>query len=481
MEGPALPPRWWGRARAADPAAPLAEPLIARIAARTARVGVVGLGYAGLPLALRFAECGFAVSGFDIDPAKREAIAAGRSPVHGIDDARVAAAAIRAEASPAAAAECDAILICVPTPVGPHKEPDLGPVRDTVAALAPHLRPGQAIALESTTYPGTTEDFVVAALRGAGLAVGRDAFALYSPEREDPGNPEGTVGRVPKLVAGATPDCLRVAEALYRPVAGTLVPVSSLKAAELAKLYENVFRAVNIGLVNELKRISHALGLDVHEVIDAAATKPFGFMPFRPGPGLGGHCIPVDPYYLAWKARELGVPSDFVELAGRVNDAQPGYVVGRLRDALDARGRALRGARILLVGLAYKPGVPDTRESPAAEIFRLLDGRGARIAYHDPLVPHFPATRRLDGAAPPLRSEALTPEMLAAQDAVLIVTPQPGIDFALLRRHARLIVDTRGVYRDAAVCTGLPVGLPDETRGDFPEMTEPAYHAVIQA
>ncbi|KAA2213792.1 nucleotide sugar dehydrogenase [Teichococcus oryzae] len=479
MEGPALPARWWGRARALDPAAPLAPALIERIESRAARIGVVGLGYAGLPLALRFAECGFAVSGFDIDPAKRAAIAAGRSPVHGIEDARVAAAGIAAEHDAAAIADCDAILICVPTPVGPHKEPDLGPVRDTVAALAPYLRPGQAIALESTTYPGTTEEFVIPALRAAGLAVGRDAFALYSPEREDPGNPEGTVGRVPKLVAGHTPDCLEVARALYGPVAGRLVPVSSLKAAELVKLYENVFRAVNIGLVNELKRISHALGLDVHEVIDAASTKPFGFMPFRPGPGLGGHCIPVDPYYLAWKARELGVPSDFVELAGRVNDAQPGYVVGRLRDALDARGKALRGARILLVGLAYKPGVPDTRESPAAEIFRLLEERGARIAYHDPLVPQFPATRRLNGAAPPLRSQPLTEDLVAAQDAVLIVTPQPGIDFAALRQQARLIIDTRGVYRDAAVRTAPP--LPAETSGDFTGMGEPAYHAVIQA
>ncbi|MFC3125220.1 nucleotide sugar dehydrogenase [Pseudoroseomonas globiformis] len=479
MEGPALPARWWGRARALDPAAPLAPALIERIAARTARIGVVGLGYAGLPLALRFAELGFAVSGFDIDPAKRRAIGAGRSPVHGIDDARVAAAGIVAEVDMGAAADCDAILICVPTPVGPHKEPDLGPVRDTVAALAPHLRPGQAIALESTTYPGTTEEFLIPAMQAAGLTVGRDAFALYSPEREDPGNPEGTVGRVPKLIAGHTPDCLAVAEALYGPVAGTLVPVSSLKAAELVKLYENVFRAVNIGLVNELKRISHALGLDVHEVIDAASTKPFGFMPFRPGPGLGGHCIPVDPYYLAWKARELGVPSDFVELAGRVNDAQPGYVVGRLRDALDSRGKALRGARILLIGLAYKSGVPDTRESPASEIFRLLDERGAAVAYHDPLVPRFPVTRRLGGAAPALESQALTEDFVAAQDAVLVVTPQPGVDFALLRQHARLIIDTRGVYRDALVETG--VTLPFEMQGDFPHPAEPAYHAVIQA
>jgi UDP-N-acetyl-D-glucosamine dehydrogenase len=434
MDGVTAPAAWRDR-------------LIARLAARQARVGLVGLGYAGLPLALRFAELGFPVEGFDTDPAKVEAINAGRSPVHGIPDARVAASGMRAHATAEAAAACDALVICVPTPIGPHKEPDLSAVRATLAALAPHLRPGQAISLESTTYPGTTEELVLPTLATAGLRVGENAFAIYSPEREDPGNPDGTVSRIPKLVAGATPACLAVAQALYEPVAGSLVPVSSLAVAELAKCYENVFRAVNIGLVNELKRIAHAMHLDVHEVIDAAATKPFGFMPFRPGPGLGGHCIPVDPYYLAWKARELGVPSDFVELAGRVNDAMPGYVVARLRDALDDRGIPLRNARILLLGLAYKSGVPDTRESPAVEIFRLLEERGAQLAYHDPLVPRFPATRRLAGTSPHLESVPLDEAILAAQDAVILVTPQPGMDLALVRRAAKLVVDTRGALR----------------------------------
>ena len=423
--------------------------LIARLAVRQARIGVVGLGYAGLPLALRFAEMGFRVEGFDIDAAKVAAIEDGRSPVHGIPHRRVAESGMRAHAAAEAAVDCDVLVICVPTPIGPHKEPDLSAVRDTLAALAPHLRPGQAIALESTTYPGTTEELVLPVLARAGLRVGEDAFVIYSPEREDPGNPEGTVARVPKLVGGATPACLAVGQALYAPVAGSLVPVSSLAVAELAKCYENVFRAVNIGLVNEVKRIAHAMHLDVHEVIDAAATKPFGFMPFRPGPGLGGHCIPVDPYYLAWKARELGVPSDFVELAGRVNDAMPAYAVARLRDALDERGVTLRGARILLLGLAYKPGVPDTRESPAVEIFRLLEERGADLSYHDPLVPRFPATRRLRGASPELESVALDEAVLAAQDAVLLVTPQPGMDLELVRRASRLVVDTRGALRGA--------------------------------
>ncbi|MFT8247268.1 nucleotide sugar dehydrogenase [Roseomonas sp. BN140053] len=467
---------------------PTALSLLARLESRSARIGVVGLGYAGLPLALRFAEVGFPVVGFDIDAAKVQAIAAGRSPVHGIADARVAAARITAHAAMDAAAGCDAILICVPTPIGPHKEPDLGAVRDTLAALGPFLRPGQVVALESTTYPGTTEEFVFPALRAAGLRVGEDAFAVYSPEREDPGNPEGTVGRVPKLVGGATEACLAVGRALYGPVAGGLVPVSSLAAAELAKCYENVFRAVNIGLVNELKRLCHAMNLDVHEVIDAAATKPFGFMPFRPGPGLGGHCIPVDPYYLAWKSRELGVPSDFIELAGRVNDAMPHYAVNRLRDALDARGQTLRGARVLLLGLAYKPDVPDTRESPAVEIFRILEGYGAQLSYHDPLVPRFPATRRLAGTAPDLLSLPLDADTLAQQDAVMLVTPHRAMDLELVRRHAQLVVDTRGALRGAMVlppgvttaaapgaaagCAAGPIALPAATAARLPGDTK---------
>jgi UDP-N-acetyl-D-glucosamine dehydrogenase len=443
----------------------LSDALAARLALRDARVGVVGLGYAGLPLALRFAEVGFAVEGFDIDSAKVEAINAGRSPVHGSADARVAASGMRAHASAEAASACDVLVICVPTPIGPHKEPDLSAVRDTLAALAPHLRPGQAISLESTTYPGTTEELVLPVLARAGLRVGEDAFAIYSPEREDPGNPEGTVSRVPKLVGGATAACLAVGQALYAPVAGGIVSVSSLRVAELAKCYENVFRAVNIGLVNELKRIAHAMSLDVHEVIDAAGTKPFGFMPFRPGPGLGGHCIPVDPYYLAWKARELGVPSDFVELAGRVNDAMPGYVVGRLRDALDERGVPLRGARVLLLGLAYKPGVPDTRESPAVEIFRLLDAKGVVLSYHDPLVPRFPVTRRLAGVSPDLESLALDAATLAAQDAVVLVTPHPGMDLGLVARHARLVVDSRGAMRSHAPSLQSEMPLDLDRRG----------------
>jgi UDP-N-acetyl-D-glucosamine dehydrogenase len=386
--------------------------------------------------------------------------------VHGIADARVAAARIEAHAELDAAAACDAVLVCVPTPLGPHKEPDLTAVRRTLAGLSLHLRPGQAVGLESTTYPGTTEGTVVPALRAAGLTPGVDGFAIYSPEREDPGHPDHTVGRVPKLVAGHTPACLEVAKALYGAVAGALVPVSSLAVAELTKLYENVFRAVNIGLVNELKRLCHAMEIDVHEVIDAAQTKPFGFMPFRPGPGLGGHCIPVDPYYLAWKVREMGLSADFVELAGRVNDAMPAYVVGRLRDALDGRGRTLSGARVLLLGLAYKPEVPDTRESPAVEVFRLLRARGAEVDYHDPLVPRFPTTRRLGGTAPEMTSRPLDAPTLAGYDAVLLLTPHRAIDLDLVRRHARLVVDTRGALRADAGRRSAGA-LQADTKGDL--------------
>lgn len=440
---------------------PQARALIGRAEARTATVGVVGLGYAGLPLALRFAEVGFRVVGFDTDAAKVEALRAGRSPLPGVaGDARVAAAGIAAHGTCEAAAGCDAVVVCVPTPLGPHREPDLSAVRASLAALVPWLREGTAVCLESTTYPGTTEEEVVPVLRAAGLVVGGTGFAVYSPEREDPGNPEGTVGRVPKLVAGATPTCLAVGMALYGPVAGSLVPCSSLAVAEMAKAHENVFRAVNIGLANELKRLCHAMGVDVEEVLDAAATKPFGFMPFRPGPGVGGHCIPVDPFYLAWRARRHGVPSDFVELAGRVNEAMPAYVVGRLRDALDARRVPLRGARVMLLGLAYKPGVADTRESPSVEVYRLLAARGAEVSYHDPMVPRFPRTRRLSGWAPDLASAPLTAEALAATDAVVVLTPQPGVDLAMVARHARLVVDTRGAMRGVAPTQGV-------TRGDL--------------
>jgi len=417
-----------------------ADRLIARIAAREAVIGVVGLGYAGLPLARRFAQLGFRVIGFDSDATKIAAVNEGRSPLPGppspLDAPGMAAAGI------AAARDCDAICLCLPTPLGPGRAPDLSAIGDSLTALGPHLRPGQAISLESTTYPGTTTETVVATLRAAGLEVGLDAFAIYSPEREDPGAARHSVAHVPKLIAGATRACLRVGKALYGEVAPRLVPMSSPEAAELAKLHENVFRAVNIGLVNELKLLCHRLGIDVHEVLDACATKPFGFMPFRPGPGLGGHCVPVDPWYLAHTARRVGVDPAFIETAARVNDAMPVWCVARLQAAL---GRTLAGARVLVLGIAYKPDVADARESPALEILRLLDEEGAEADYHDALLPALPDTRRLGPGG--RRSVCLDPATLAAYDAAMIVTPHSDMDLDLVRRSVGVLVDTRGVLR----------------------------------
>lgn len=435
----------------AAPAAlpPSAAALIARLAAREATIGILGLGYVGMPLALRYAEVGFRVLGFDIDAAKVDAINAGRSPLHGLADAAVARHAGRLSATGdfAGAARCDAILICVPTPLGRHREPDLSYVTGSMASLSPHLRAGQAISLESTTYPGTTEEEIVPVIERAGLVVGRDAFALYSPEREDPGNARFGIADIPKVVAGHTPACRAVAEALYAPVAKGIVPVSNTRTAETVKLLENIFRSVNIGLVNEMKMLCHRMDIDIFEVIEAARTKPFGYMPFWPGPGLGGHCIPIDPFYLTWKAKEVGFDTRFIELAGHINSAMPHYVVDRLAGALNARGQAVKGARVLLLGLAYKPDVADPRESPTLEIREILDGMGALVAYHDPLLPHYPNTRRFGPRS--LSSQALTPALLEAQDAAMVVTPHRAIDFDLVLRHARLIIDTRGVYRAA--------------------------------
>lgn len=425
----------------------VAEATIAKLTQRSATIGVLGLGYVGMPLALRFAEVGFRVVGFDIDPAKVSAINAGRSPLHGLADEVVARQAGRLSATGdfAEARDCDAILICVPTPLGAHREPDLSYIVRSMQALAPHLRAGQAISLESTTYPGTTEEEVVPVLEAAGLKVGADAFAIYSPEREDPGNARYGIADIPKVVSGHTPACLAVAQALYAPVAKSVVSVSNTRTAETVKLLENIFRAVNIGLVNELKMLCHRMDIDIFEVIEAARTKPFGYMPFWPGPGLGGHCIPIDPFYLTWKAKEYGFDTRFIELAGTINSAMPHYVVHRLAAALNDSGRAMRGAKVLLVGIAYKPDVADPRESPALEIYELLSEQGAAVSYHDPLLPTFPHTRK--HGARDLASLALTAETLAAQDAVMVITPHRGIDWDFVQRHARLIVDTRGQYR----------------------------------
>ncbi len=427
---------------------PATAELLAKIQARQAVVGVVGLGYVGLPLALRFAEEGLPVIGFDVDPAKPEAIAKGETYIQHVPAQRIQAAraAGRFEATVdfARAAVCDALLLCVPTPLGKHREPDLSYVTGTVESLLPHLRPGQLVCLESTTYPGTTEEELLPRMESAGLIIGETAFLAFSPEREDPGNPNFTTRNIPKVVGGATPACLEVAVALYGSVIDQVVPVSSLRAAELAKLLENIYRAVNIGLVNELKTVADAMEVDIWEVIDAAATKPFGFTPFYPGPGLGGHCIPIDPFYLTWKAHEVGVHTRFIELAGEVNSRMPQWVVQKLVHALNARGQAVRGARILVLGLAYKKNVDDSRESPSFELIERLQALGAEVAYSDPHVPRAPKKRAYDLK---LESVPLTAENLQGFDGVLIATDHDAFDYEFIAREARLIVDTRGRLR----------------------------------
>jgi UDP-N-acetyl-D-glucosamine dehydrogenase len=430
--------------------APASE-LLDRLETGRAGVAVIGLGYVGLPLARAVAEAGFATIGFDIDPAKVEALNAGRSYLRSVEPAAIARlrAAGRFEASGELerVREVEVVVICVPTPLTRHLEPDLGFVTRTAEAIAPVLRPGQLVILESTTWPGTTTEVLRPILESTGLVAGRDLFLAYSPEREDPGNADFTTTRIPKVVGGDGAAAQALAMAFYGRFVERVVPVSGPAVAEAVKLTENIFRAVNIALVNELKVVFEAMGIDVFEVIEAAKTKPFGYMPFYPGPGLGGHCIPIDPFYLTWKAREYGIRTRFIELAGEVNTAMPRHVVERLATALDARfARGLNGARILIVGLAYKKNVDDTRESPARRIIELLEGRGALTAYHDPLVPVIPPTRehaRLAGR----RSVTLDPEALGGFDAGLIVTDHAGIDYAMLVDALPLLVDTRNVTR----------------------------------
>jgi UDP-N-acetyl-D-glucosamine dehydrogenase len=426
------------------------EALLRKLAERSATIGVVGLGYVGLPLALRYAEAGYRVLGFDTDPAKVKALGENRSYIERIPAAAIERARSRgleATGDFARAAQADALIICVPTPLGPGREPDLGFVLGSMDALAPYLRAGQVVSLESTTYPGTTEEELKPRVESRGFRVGTDVFLCFSPEREDPGNPQFNTRTIPKLVGGSTPACLEVGMALYGQAIDKVVPVSSTRVAEMAKLLENIHRAVNIGLVNEMKIVCDRMGIDVHEVIRAAATKPFGFVAYWPGPGLGGHCIPIDPFYLAWKARQHGIETRFIELAGEINRAMPEWVLGKLEAALAARGGKLAGSRVLVLGVAYKKNVDDMRESPAVELMELLTARGARVEYSDPHVPVFPRLRRhrFD-----LKSIALTAEALAAYDAVLLATDHDAFDYALIKRHAKLIVDTRGVYLEPA-------------------------------
>ena len=434
---------------------PSVDDLAARFADRSARVGIVGLGYVGLPLAVAICASGLTVLGFDTDPAKVEALAAGRSYIRHVTPQTVAGLVAERRFEPTAAfdrlGEADAILVCVPTPLDRHREPDLSYVVRTTRTIAAHLRPGQLVVLESTSWPGTTVEVMRPILEAGGLRSGRDFFLAYSPEREDPGNPRFSTSVIPKVVGGDGAEASRLAGALYGAFVASVVPVSSPATAEAVKLTENIFRAVNIALVNELKVVYGAMGIDIWEVIDAAATKPFGFMPFHPGPGIGGHCIPVDPFYLTWKAREYEIDTRFIELAGEVNRAMPRHVVERLAIALDAQARrGLNGAEILIVGLAYKANVDDLRESPSLRLIEMMEARGARVSYHDPYIPVIPPTRE-HGALAGRRSTALTPEVIAAFDAVLIATDHDEVDTAALAASARLVVDTRNACARAGI------------------------------
>ncbi len=423
------------------------EGVVQKFADQTAVIGIVGLGYVGQPLALRYAEVGYRVIGFDISEALVQSLNNGVTPIQHIDDRRIKAAreaGFEATTDFSRISEVDGIMLCVPTPLNRYREPDLSFVVNTCDQIVPHLRGGQVVALESTTYPGTTKEEVVPRLERSGLKVGATIFAVYSPEREDPANIDFTTAKIPKVVGGHTPSCLKAGLALYGNAINTLVPVSSTETAEMTKLLENIHRAVNIGLVNEMKIVADRMGIDIFEVVDAAATKPFGFTPYYPGPGLGGHCIPIDPFYLTWKAREFGLHTRFIELAGEVNRAMPEYVIGKLVASLNDRGKAVRGAKVMVLGIAYKKNVDDMRESPSVDLMEMLRDRGAHLSYSDPHVSVFPKMRehKFD-----LSSVALTPQTLAEQDAVLLATDHAAFDYDMIRSHAPLIIDARGVYR----------------------------------
>ncbi len=412
------------------------------------RVGIIGMGYVGIPLALRFSETGFRVIGFDIDEARVGLLNAGKSAIQHIPDTRIAQmreAGFVAVCGPERIGDVDVIVICVPTPLDDYREPDLSFVVSTMEAITPYLRKGQLLSLESTTWPGTTDEILKPFIEGRNLTPGEDFFLVYSPEREDPGNASYTVQEIPKVIGGSTAACRDEGVAVYSAIVERVVPVSSTRVAELTKLLENIHRAVNIGLVNELKIVADRMGIDIFEVIAAAATKPFGFTPYYPGPGLGGHCIPVDPFYLTWKARELGLHTRFIELAGEINARMPQYVVEKIVQALNRRGTALSNARILALGIAYKPDVADTRESPAVEVMETLRLWDAEVHYSDPNVPVFPKMRKHSFD---LESVTLTPKAVSGYDAVVLLTHHRDFDYGLILEHARLIIDTRGIYRE---------------------------------
>jgi UDP-N-acetyl-D-glucosamine dehydrogenase len=420
---------------------------------KTALVGVIGLGYVGLPLLNAFIAAGFRTLGFDVDQRKVDALNSGASYIKHVDSKVIStwrrSKQFEATADMARLKEADALLICVPTPLNESRDPDLIFVENTARAIAAALRPGQLIVLESTTYPTTTRDVLLPILNESGLTAGTDFFVAYSPEREDPGNPVYTAAGIPKVVGGNDEASLRVAAALYGHAMVRVVPVSSLEVAEASKILENTYRAVNIALVNELKMLYDRMGIDVWEVIDAAKTKPFGFQAFYPGPGLGGHCIPIDPFYLTWLARKQGLATRFIELAGEVNSRMPDYVVTRLAEFLNDMGKPIKGSRLCLLGMAYKKDVDDPRESPSFVLMEMLLARGAHLTYNDPHIPTLPAMRHHD--VPHMESTQLTPAFLASQDCVLIATDHSAYDYDFIVQHANLVLDTRNATKDVAM------------------------------
>lgn len=424
--------------------------LISKIKSKEAVVGIVGLGYVGLPLLIRSIEIGYNVIGFDIDKNKIEKLKNGESYIHHISEEKIKklidTGRFEGTTDFTKIKTVDIILLCIPTPLGKHNEPDLSYVINTVNSIVPHLRKGQLISLESTTYPGTTEEELMPRLESTGMKVGKELFLVFSPEREDPGNKNFNLQKIPKVCGGITPNCLKVGVAFYNSIVDKVVPVSSTRAAEMTKLLENIHRAVNIGLVNELKIVADAMNINIIEVIDAAATKPFGFTPYYPGPGLGGHCIPIDPFYLTWKAHEYGLNTRFIELAGEINTKITDWVVSKLMDALNNKEKALKGSNILILGLAYKKNIDDMRESPSIELIEKLRKKSAVVSYSDPYIPYFPKMREHHFD---MKSIQINKETLQSFDCVLIATDHDNFDYKLIQENSSLIIDTRGVYRDS--------------------------------
>ena len=434
--------------------------LIEKIKSKKAQIGIIGLGYVGLPLVIEFCKAGFTVTGFDIDDKKVALLKKGESYIKHIDGSRIAPLVHPSPKSSASfsptsdfsrLADMDCVLVCVPTPLNKNREPDMTYVFNTTRSIAQHLRKGQLIVLESTTYPGTTDEDMRSMLEESGLKAGVDFHLAFSPEREDPNNPQYTTSAIPKVVGGYTKACLSAATALYSQIMQRVVPVSSTKVAEATKLLENIYRAVNIALVNELKILFDRMEIDIWEVIEAAKTKPFGFQAFYPGPGLGGHCIPIDPFYLTWKAKEYDIATRFIELAGEINSNMPNYVVQRLMAALNEKGKCLKGSRILVLGVAYKPNVDDDRESPAFVIMELMEKAGAVVDYSDPYVPRLKKVRKFNFDK---ASVQLTPKNVKSYDAVVIVTNHTNVDYKLIEKHARLIIDTRNALNKIGIKNG---------------------------